>query len=352
MSRLTRYALAVLASGLACGVETPDELAGKLMREYATLASDAEQRSATAVRGQDGWIFFGPELRHVSAGRFWGADAAGVSRARRPDQADPVPAILDFKKQLEAIGVELILVPVPPKSLVYPDQLSSTVALPHPLPRLDPFHQEFYDLLRREGLTVVDLLPTFLSDRAHAEGPLYCRQDTHWSGVGVVRAAEAIAETVRERPWFGALDTESFSFEWYSTVIDGDLRRMLGNETLSPEELRLRRIESAGPPATPVEPDPASPIVLVGDSHDLVFHGGDDMHATGSGLVDQLAYELGVPLDLVAVRGSGATPARVNLLRRAQRDPDYWTRKRLVIWCFAAREFTEADGWGLVPIAP
>ncbi|HXV64946.1 MAG TPA: hypothetical protein VEK15_29885, partial [Vicinamibacteria bacterium] len=102
----------------------------------------------------------------------------------------------------------------------------------------------------------------------------------------------------------------------------------------------------------PVEPDPASPIVLVGDSHDLVFHGGEDMHAKGSGLVDQLAYELGVPLDLVAVRGSGATPARVNLLRRAQRDPDYWTRKRLLIWCFAAREFTEADGWGLVPITP
>ncbi|HXV62325.1 MAG TPA: hypothetical protein VEK15_16610, partial [Vicinamibacteria bacterium] len=297
MSRLTRCALAVLASGLACGVETPDELAGRLMREYATVASDAEQRGATAVRGQDGWIFFGPELRHVGVGRFWGADAAAVSRARRPDQADPLPAILDFAKQLEAIGVELILVPVPPKSLVYPDPLSSTVELPNPLPRLDPFHQEFYDLLRREGLTVVDLLPTFLEDRAHPDGPLYCRQDTHWSGVGVVRAAEAIAEIVRNRPWLDALDTRSFSFEWHSTVIEGDLRRMLGDETLAREELRLRRIENPGPPETPVEPDPASPIVLVGDSHDLVFHGGEDMHAKGSGLVDQLAYELGVPLD-------------------------------------------------------
>ena len=92
--------------------------------------------------------------------------------------------------------------------------------------------------------------------------------------------------------------------------------------------------------------------MLLGDSHNLVFHSGEDMHATASGLADQLAFELGIAVELVAVRGSGATPARVNLLRRAQRDPDYWSGKRLVIWCFAARELTESDGWSLVPIAP
>ena len=95
-----------------------------------------------------------------------------------------------------------------------------------------------------------------------------------------------------------------------------------------------------------------SPIVLLGDSHNLVFHVGDDMHVTGAGLADQLAVELGMPVDVVAVRGAGATPARVNLLRRVQRDPGYWNRKRLVIWCFSAREFTQSDGWAMVPIAP
>jgi alginate O-acetyltransferase complex protein AlgJ len=42
----------------------------------------------------------------------------------------------------------------------------------------------------------------------------------------------------------------------------------------------------------------------------------------------------------------------VNLLRRAQADPDYLGGKRLVIWCFAARELTESDGWRHVPITP
>jgi alginate O-acetyltransferase complex protein AlgJ len=54
-------------------------------------------------------------------------------------------------------------------------------------------------------------------------------------------------------------------------------------------------------------------------------------------------------VDLVAVRGSGATPARVNLLRRA-RTEGYLAKKKVVIWCFGAREFTEASGWQKVPV--
>jgi alginate O-acetyltransferase complex protein AlgJ len=74
------------------------------------------------------------------------------------------------------------------------------------------------------------------------------------------------------------------------------------------------------------------------------------MHARGAGLPDQLGYELGFPVDLIAVRGSGATPARINLMRKARRDPDWLRGKKLVIWCFAAREFTESDGWTKVPL--
>ena len=46
--------------------------------------------------------------------------------------------------------------------------------------------------------------------------------------------------------------------------------------------------------------------------------------------------------DLVAVRGSGATPSRINLLRRR----DNLAGKKVVIWCMSVREFTEgAQGW-------
>jgi len=68
-------------------------------------------------------------------------------------------------------------------------------------------------------------------------------------------------------------------------------------------------------------------------------------------LPDQLALELGFAVDLVAVRGSGATPARINLYRNGRADAGYLKGKKLVIWCFAAREFTESQGWRLVPVS-
>ena len=54
------------------------------------------------MQGADGWLFLPAELRHVSVGKFWGDDAAKVSKASNPANADPLPAILDFKRQLDA----------------------------------------------------------------------------------------------------------------------------------------------------------------------------------------------------------------------------------------------------------
>ena len=48
----------------------------------------------------------------------------------------------------------------------------------------------------------------------------------------------------------------------------------------------------------------------------------------------------------MAVRGHGATSARVNLLRRGDR----LRGKRLVIWCLSVIGYTEGQGWKLVPI--
>ena len=93
--------------------------------------------------------------------------------------------------------------------------------------------------------------------------------------------------------------------------------------------------------------DRDSPIVLLGDSHLLVFHIGTDMHAIGAGLGDHLAARLGFPLDVVGVRGSGATASRMTLVRRR----DNLEGKRMIIWCLSARELTEASAWARLPAA-
>jgi hypothetical protein len=327
----------------------------KVIDQYASLARSAEQKGTMTVSGKEGWLFFGPELCFVSAGPFWGPAAAKVSRATKPEFADPLPAIIDFYRQLKKMGVELLMVPVPPKSVVYPDFLSDQLAISpeNPPARIDTDAQVFYQLLRKEGIRVLDLTSFFLANRFHREGAPFCKQDTHWSGNGCVLAARKIREEIESRPWLKAIPKSTYPSAWKSLPIEGDLWTALGDKGLSPEILSVRQVGIGGAGAmTSIAPDQKSPVLLVGDSHNLVFHAGDDMQTRDAGLPDQLALELGFPVDLVAVRGSGATPARVNLLRRAQRDPNYWTKKKLVIWCFASREFTQSDGWKKVPLLP
>ena len=71
----------------------------------------------------------------------------------------------------------------------------------------------------------------------------------------------------------------------------------------------------------------------------------------GAGLVDQLALHLGFAPDLIGTSGSGATPVRINLYRRSVKDAGYLAEKKVIVWCFAAREFTESDqGWEKEPV--
>lgn len=343
--------LSVIWTGIVANAEEPQ--VEQLRSLAAELAEAAREPGSMTVSGTDGWLFFDQELEHVAAGTFWGVAAAGVSRARNPEFADPLPAILDFHSQLEAAGVDLLLVPVPPKAIIYPDRLQADSGFGDPPARLDAAHREFYDRLRAEGLDVLDLTEVFLAQRESERGPMYCRQDTHWCGPGIVVAADAISALVKDMPWHDPATTESYASEWRTRQIRGDLWRALDDAGLERETVSLRHVERPGSGrAEPVQPDPESPVILLGDSHNLVFQAGGDMHAQGAGLADQLALELGFPVDLVAVRGSGATPARINLLRRAQRDPEYWGGKKLVVWVFTAREFTHSDGWRVVPIAP
>jgi alginate O-acetyltransferase complex protein AlgJ len=356
-ARPARLPAAALAHrGDLAAREPGDELA----REFRALCASLAEAAGTkmTVVGKDGWLFLRSELRHIGAGRFWGEGAAAVSRVTRADWADPLPAILDFKSQLDAIGVELAIVPVPPKAFVYPEKLTDKVR-PGPdgaPPRLDAHHRAFYRILGERGVAVVDLFPVLAPLRLGDDGPAYCQHDTHWSGLACVETARLLAGEIRKKPWYEAVPKSKLSAEWRKVEISGDLWRALGDESIPREKLKLRFVGDASAGAfSPVRPDRSSPVLLLGDSHGLVFHIGGDMHAAGAGLADELAHELGFALDVLCVRGSGATPARINLFRRetgaARRGEEYVAAKKLIVWCFSAREFTESTGWGKVPVS-
>lgn len=312
---------------------------------FASLAAAADEAGAKVVQGEDGWLYLPAELRHLGLPPFWGPAAGELSRAKRPDARDPLPAILDFKAQLDRAGVDLLLVPVPAKAAIYP-RLPGVDAGEA---RIDAVDAAFFEVLRDHGVDVLDLAPRFSALRDEVPRSLYCKQDTHWSGAGAELAAAEIAAWLREQAWFEQ-GGEAFASEEREVSLDGDLRVMLGDPALPRETVTLRFVgrRTAGG-LEPVPPSRESPVLLLADSHGLVFHAGGDMHARGAGLADQLALELGFPVDVVAVRGSGATPARISLLRRK----DQLAGKRAVIWALSAREFTESvQGWRKVPIIP
>lgn len=338
---------------LQAAPQKPDVKVAAAFREACSKqAEEAASADRMTIRGTDGWLFLTREVRHMGVGPFWGKDAVAVSRSSRAKHADPLPAIVDFNAQLAKAGIELWLVPVPPKSSIYADKLCPDLIADGGI-RVDPHHQSFFELLTSKGVNVVDLAPAFLAAREDDEkqGPVYCKTDTHWSPRGCRLAAVQLAGEIGKRDWSKSLQKQKLDGRETVLEITGDLARIVAEASGASavrEKLPAKSVVAKGEAGgKPVGTDSASPVLLLGDSHCLVFQiGGEDMHAQGTGLAAQLALELGAPVDMIGVRGSGSTSARRNLLFKARRDKTYLPGKKLVIWCFAARDFTEStEGW-------
>ena len=299
----------------ACAVPADPELVERFRAACAGLAAEAAPAAAGVVTGGDGWFFAAGEVAALGA--------------ERPASDAAVAALASAAERLRRAGVTLVVAPVPPKGVIYPDRLAPAVDVPIPVPRLDAALADAYAAARARGVFLVDLTEPFLRDRFHPEGPLYCRQDSHWSGVGCVVAAETIAAAVDDAGLLGPLPEQPYGLAWFMTPVTGDLWRRAA-EPPPREEVRARGLVAPEDPLlAPVLRDGDAPIAIVGDSHALVFHAGEPWHARGAGVAEQLAFEFRQPVALHA--DGGSAPAA-----------DAWTlpapgaRTRVVIWIFAA----------------
>ena len=342
--------LCSISASLSAETSVQISLSESQQKFRGVLASKVEllaRKNMGVCAEPDGWLFLTWEFRLLVHDRFWGDEARKVSQSQKPELADPIPAILDFQKQLKALGIDLLVVPVPPKIAIYPEKI-----LPDFNVRTDdsaPVLHRFYEELRSAGIDVFDLMPLFIQNRDDKRGGVFCKTDSHWSGLGCVLAAQAIAEKIRGKLMTPPLPKEYIA-EWKECQINGDLFGLLPSDSPKPgpERIAVRNVSEKGSGAA-MMPDVNSPLLLIGDSSTLVLH---DFLTERSGLVDQLAQELGFAPDLIGIRGSGATPARISLYRRSLKDSEYLGKKKVVVWCFAAREFIEAEaGWGKIPIA-
>jgi alginate O-acetyltransferase complex protein AlgJ len=280
-------------------------------------------RQVKAVAGSDGYLFFQNSLKYVVGG--------DLEKQRKGK--NPLPIIVEFKRQLERRGVDFLFVPVPTKLEVYPEKLAPSF---EPLGGaiVNPYIRKFLLGLCQQGVEVVDLLPVFLSGKGGAGEPLYQRQDTHWTDRGLRLAAERLSTRIQQYPWYAELARHRRAFAQRDTSFTrfGDLHSRLPEaeqKKYTPETLVAHQV--LGPDQQPYSDDPESPIVLLGDSFTAVYQLMDAEHA---GVSAHVARGIGYPLDLVMSYGGGPN-VRQKLLRRGW---DSLSSKRLVIWMMTARD--------------
>ena len=152
---------------------------------------------------------------------------------------NPVQAILRFRDQLKAKGVELLVVITPGKPSVYPERLTGSAQVLNgedaSLGKTAAGHgKAILDSLTRLGLNTVDLYSPLLAAKADDAklGPLYLNDDTHWTPRGAELAAGEIAKKVREMADARIVDIGEPSMEYVASdsLADrmGDIGEMSG----------------------------------------------------------------------------------------------------------------------------
>jgi len=290
-----------------------------------------------AFAGADGFLFYRNGLELVTGGDL------EEQRAGK----NPLPVILEFKKELESHDVDFLFVPVPTKEEIFPDEVDPRYkALAGQI--INPYLRKFELSLAKAGVEVVDLLPPFLSARAAVDAgeqeALYQHQDTHWSDRGLRLAADIISARIKQYPWYhevrGAAATEVFTSRETSVTRFGDLHSRLpeaAKKQYQPEKLVAHQVFTSNGMA--YDDDPESPIVVLGDSFTGVYELTDAEH---SGVSAHIAKNLSLPVDLVMSYGGGPN-VREKLLRRGK---DALAAKKLVVWIMTDRDlYNYWDDW-------
>ena len=239
--------------------------------------------------------------------------------------------IESYDAMLTERGVELVLVPIPGRIEVAPNELGE-VELPQDFDGANLGFARYLARLREMDIRVVDLLPIFLTPDESAEDPLYHRYNRHWTPRAVLLAAEKIAEHIRSIPSIepGTLEL-GHDFEVVPERISYQLPPLI-EEARDPIPITVHRV--GRPDGGPLHIKAGtSPILFLGDSF------GSFYSAERSGIVDHLFARLGRPIDPITIRGGGASEVWKTLKRR---DAPL-EGKRVLIWLFTAQYLVQSS---------
>ncbi len=300
--------------------------------QYVLFAGLGDGGGKTLV-GRAGWLFYKPGVQGLTDRPAHGSHTVEEAAA----------AIVDFRDQLQARGLRLLIVPAPNKESIYPEYVTRRAAGLGAVPGAGT--RALLQQLAAAGVEVADLFALFAAGKTNATAPLYLAQDSHWSPAGVELAAQLVARRITGRGW---LQTGTTAYLCRPAPIErvGDLLDMLQlPRTLTRETVPCRQVVRADDGA-PYRDEPGAEVLVLGDSF-LRIYATDEPGAAGFSA--HLARELKQPVLSLINDGGGATLVRQELCRR----PQLLAGKKVVIWEFVERDLRLAtEGWPRVSLPP
>lgn len=296
-----------------------------------------------AYLGRNRWLFYRPDVDYVTGPPFLGPKIMTNRAHAAAVQPDPVKAIVDFRNQLHARGIDLIIMPVPMKPGVESHHLALR-AEPKSVLQNASF-SELKARLEQAGVRVFDPTPLLAEQKRATAAPLYLETDTHWRPETMELVAHRLADSLRLEgesqppPLNAGLEIEG----------TGDIARMLripaDQQPYRPQRVTIKQVTSGGAPWRPTK---TADVLVLGDSFANIFSLSALGWGESAGLVEHLSFRLGQrPLDCILRNSDGAFATREILSRELARGRDRLAGKKLVIWEFAARELAFGD-WKLL----
>ncbi len=318
------------------------------LRAQTVLTSRLGVGNEKAYLGRGGWIFYRPDLDYLTGPGFLEpARLAARSREQRKGggavEPDPRLAILDFARQLHGRGIHLMLVVAPSKAAVHPERFSAAYRAGDAPVRNPSFGVLLRDLQHR-GVEVIDLAPALCEAVRRTARPQYLATDTHWTPEGMATAARRVADALRKHlsPASGDPGLVQRS---RSVSNHGDLTLMLalptGQTAIPRETVTINEVIDCD--SALLKPARDAQVLLLGDSFANIYSLAALGWGEGAGLAEQLAFELGRPVDALLRNDDGAHATRAQLARELAAGRDRLAGKQVVVWELAEREFAFGD---------
>ncbi|MCF7976062.1 MAG: hypothetical protein K9N55_19750, partial [Phycisphaerae bacterium] len=300
---------------------------------FVTLA----ETPGKTLMGRDGWLFYQPSLQYL---------VETQSASEHPTQDEILLAVTDFRDQLQAQGIHLLVMIAPNKASIYPDKLNPGTMTGS----INPRTLDLMARLQQADIELVDLFSIFQEARRTATsgaGDYYLAQDSHWSPAGMDLAARTVADRLGGILGWVKKQDPTYKLKPTPVTRHGDIIAMMQvpqiQRSFEPESLACTQIAEADTQAL-YHDDPNSPVLVMGDSF-LRIYSRDEPGSAG--FVEHLAYHMGRPLTSLVNDGGASTLVRQQLASR----PQWLAYKTVVIWEFVERDIRfGTEGWQVVPL--